>query len=418
MLLGWGGNDFLDGGEGKDMIFAGSGNDVIVYDGNDFVVDGGKGIDVLLAGKDARMPDGSDLTLRRLLHPKVAEDARGEKVPHVFDVELLLKAKHTNNVENLGINGIASLAAFGIIINADNTISLDQNLWTGVKNSGDIPGSQGSPDWPYLFQFTYDHDGIKLELDIVDPDGTGSMIHYQPFPKTDGADAPADDASALVAAAADADNDSAGGEQSLAMNDHAAPAEARVTHGGGAAPAADAQSADDGLDAFLAQVEALNGDRDDALIFTEGNDVVGAHEGRDFIYTGAGNDLIIYDAADYLIDGGENIDFLLTDQDVSLDGLSNVTNVEVLLKGDAAMSLTRMEELAEKYGIQMSDDGNSMTLTLAQDGKNGWTRGEDGVYTHHNEKGDVDLTMETSLQVTDNAAADQAAQTLTLASQG
>lgn len=423
VLLGWGGNDFLDGGEGKDMIFAGSGNDVIVYDGNDFVVDGGKGIDVLLAGKDARMPDGSDLTLRRLLHPKVAEDARGEKVPHVFDVELLLKAKHTNNVENLGINGIASLAAFGIIINADNTISLDQNLWTGVKNSGDIPGSQGSPDWPYLFQFTYDHDGIKLELDIVDPDGTGSMIHYQPFPKTDGADAPADDASALVAAAADADNDSAGGEQSLAMNDHAAPAEARVTHGGGAAPAADgpaadAQSADDGLDAFLAQVEALNGDRDDALIFTEGNDVVGAHEGRDFIYTGAGNDLIIYDAADYLIDGGENIDFLLTDQDVSLDGLSNVTNVEVLLKGDAAMSLTRMEELAEKYGIRMSDDGNSMTLTLAQDGKNGWMKGEDGSYTHYDEKGDVDLTMETSLQVTDNAAADQAAQTLTLASQG
>ncbi|WP_304473466.1 calcium-binding protein [uncultured Desulfovibrio sp.] len=160
------------------------------------------------------------------------------------------------------------------------------------------------------------------------------------------------------------------------------------------------------------------GTGNDTLYGGEGNDYLNGGEGRDTLYGGAGNDILVYDPNDYLIDGGENIDFLLTDQDVSLDGLSNVTNVEVLLKGDAAMSLTRMEELAEKYGIRMSDDGNSMTLTLAQDGKNGWMKGEDGSYTHYDEKGDVDLTMETTLQVTDNAAADQAAQTLTLASQG
>ncbi len=164
----------------------------------------------------------------------------------------------------------------------------------------------------------------------------------------------------------------------------------------------------------------MGGAGDDYLFGGAGNDYLDGGAGKDYLNGGAGSDLLVYDAEDYLIDGGNNIDFLLTDKDnVSLGTLENVRNVEILLKGEGAMSLTRMEELAEKYGIEMSADGNSLTLTMGE--TNGWTAKDDGTYIHHDENGEVDLTMETAnltVRESDSDEAAQAAQTLTLSAQG
>ncbi len=424
ILLGWGGNDFLDGGEGKDMIFAGSGNDIIEFDRQDFVIDGGKGIDLLLASQEALAVKGdTPYTLRQLMFNNNGVDKgdkAGEGRPYVHNVEMMLIARHTNNVQNLGITSQAALAAYGIVVMGDH-IELDSNLWKHNGWAGweeKDPGRLSDPGENQLYSFTYDHDGVGLTLEIVKDANGFPSIKFKPFPKAEETEAQADDASAVVVASDDADDDGTGAEHSLAMNGHhAAPAAARSAHGGAEAPASEAQqdgqAADEGLDAFLSQVEALGGDRDDALIFGAGNDVVAGGEGRDFLYAGAGDDLIVYDPSDYLIDGGEGIDFLLAGADAkhSLadmlgnwerhgadNGMPMVHDVEVMLKG-VDTSLQNMDALAKEYGFSMEKDADGKEILKLDSDK--WHLDEEhsgnGTTTWVNAD-DNGITLETTLQ--------------------
>ena len=119
------------------------------------------------------------------------------------------------------------------------------------------------------------------------------------------------------------------------------------------------------------------------------------------MFGGAGNDLMVYDNEDAIIDGGAGIDFLLTDKpNLDLANLGNVSNVEVLLTvgSDKIKDLTSIADLAKECGITLTDtnrDGNAdgMTLTKADtSGNNGWMVSGTG-YEHHDASGNVDLTM-------------------------
>ena len=78
-----------------------------------------------------------------------------------------------------------------------------------------------------------------------------------------------------------------------------------------------------------------------------------------------------------------------------------VDSIEVLLKGDAALSLTSIQELADKYGIELgTNPAGQETLTLDM-GK--WTEQADGSYDFN---GDADLTLETNLQHDSDASSD------------
>ena len=142
---------------------------------------------------------------------------------------------------------------------------------------------------------------------------------------------------------------------------------------------------DDGLDAFIKSVEGTDADGDDRLFGGTGDDVLLGMGGDDFldggtgedaIFGGAGNDIIVYDSNDYLVSGGSGIDFMVSDDSTltlttllsgGKDGQDGpiVDSIEVLLKGDAALSLTSIQELADKYGIELdtNPDGQE-TLTL------------------------------------------------------
>ena len=88
---------------------------------------------------------------------------------------------------------------------------------------------------------------------------------------------------------------------------------------------------------------------------------------------------IKYDSTDFLVDGGDGIDFLITDnKDLTLDDLLRntdpnngpiVQNVEVLISGDDALSLTDTAGL-KQYGIELGLDGDKETLTLSD----AWTQ--------------------------------------------
>ena len=116
------------------------------------------------------------------------------------------------------------------------------------------------------------------------------------------------------------------------------------------------------------------GSGDDVLFGGSGDDYLDGGEGRDILFGGSGNDIIKYDSSDFLVDGGDGIDFLITDnKDLTLDELLRntdpnngpiVQNVEVLISGDHALSLTDTAGL-KQYGIELGLDGDKETLTLS-----------------------------------------------------
>ena len=166
----------------------------------------------------------------------------------------------------------------------------------------------------------------------------------------------------------------------------------------------------DELDAFIESVEGTDADGGDRLFGGTGNDVLFGMGGDDFIeggagedaiFGGAGNDIIVYDKADYLVSGGSGIDFMVsTDSELTmealLEGTGNgngpiVKGIEVLLKGEDALSLTSIQELADKYGITLgTNDKGEETVSL----DDRWIKQEDGSYDF---TGDADLTLETNL---------------------
>ena len=158
-------------------------------------------------------------------------------------------------------------------------------------------------------------------------------------------------------------------------------------------------SGEDAGDGGLLLPEGVEG-----LFGTDGDDYLRGGEGSDAIFGGAGNDIIVYDQQDYLVSGGSGIDFMVSDDtSLTLDGLlSNtssdkplVSGIEVLLKGEDALSLTSINDLADRYGITLGvNEAGEETLQL----DDRWTKQDDGSYDFNGgAEADGGLTLETNL---------------------
>ena len=158
-------------------------------------------------------------------------------------------------------------------------------------------------------------------------------------------------------------------------------------------------SGEDAGDGGLLLPEGVEG-----LFGTDGNDYLRGGEGSDAIFGGAGNDIIVYDQQDYLVSGGSGIDFMVSDDtSLTLDGLlSNtssdkplVSGIEVLLKGEDALSLTSIKDLADRYGITLGVNEAGEEILQLDDR---WTKQDDGSYDFNGgAEADGGLTLETSL---------------------
>lgn len=420
ILFGGAGNDYLYGNgknkedattkfTDKDMLFGGSGNDILVYDANDAIIHGGSDTDILLAGSDA---------------PSLAEmmdsgNGSGDR-PYVGGIEVLLRSMGTKHVENLGITSLKALRErYGVEI--ENNMLVLGAAWS------QIPSDAGGN---LIFELTL-ADGSKLQLETTlgQDEVKGDYTRLSPEDAVAQTAAFTDDADAAVAAASGADRvaqQDADGDVALGVAD-TAPAEALpfqaampsqsadLPRAEAVASAARPQAAaggdddaagtpDAALDDFLAHVDELGGKADEVLFGSDANDFLVGAEGQDYMYAGAGDDLIVYDPTDYLIHGGDGIDVLLGGSDLSLsledmlqaadpDNGPIVKDVEVLIKGADALSLTSMDELAEKLGVIIDHEKGTMTLT-------GWTKGDsvtgaDGkTYTTYT---NGDVTLETTL---------------------
>ncbi|HCZ43690.1 MAG TPA: hypothetical protein DHV46_03885, partial [Desulfovibrio piger] len=150
--------------------------------------------------------------------------------------------------------------------------------------------------------------------------------------------------------------------------------------------------------------QLFGGAGDDVIFGGSGNDFIDGGEGEDAIFGGAGNDIIVYDNNDYLVSGGSGIDFMVSDDksltlsrllDNSVDDKPLVSGIEVLLKGEDALSLTSLDQLAKDYGITLGTNAEGKeTLILDMDK---WTKTTDGIYAFNGGAEDGGLTLETNL---------------------
>ncbi|HIW00479.1 MAG TPA: hypothetical protein H9894_04745, partial [Candidatus Desulfovibrio intestinipullorum] len=154
--------------------------------------------------------------------------------------------------------------------------------------------------------------------------------------------------------------------------------------------------------------QLYGGSGDDLLFGMGGDDYLVGGEGEDILFGGAGNDIVVYDKNDVMVSGGSGIDFMVTtDENLTMAELEKgdgspglgpiVEGINVLLKGEDALSLTNMDQLASKYGITV--EGNEIHLG------EGWTKdtstGSENTYTFQGDNDTPSLTMEVNLSSDD-----------------
>lgn len=112
-------------------------------------------------------------------------------------------------------------------------------------------------------------------------------------------------------------------------------------------------------------------------------------------------DIVAYDSTDYMVDGGEGVSFMVSDnEDLTMDDILQgdgqhgpiVSNIDVLITGEGAESLTNMDQLARDYGISVDRDANALTLDES------WQKVDSG-HTDTQVFSNGSLTLETSLDV-------------------
>ena len=187
----------------------------------------------------------------------------------------------------------------------------------------------------------------------------------------------------------------------------------------------------DTLDKLIASVEGTDADGNDQLYGGSGNDVIfgmGGDDyivggsGEDIVFAGSGNDIIVYDGSDYLIDGGSGLDVMIGDGSTpSLDALLGkttkpegqpiVNDVEVLIRGENALSLTSIDALKE-LGITITHEDAGGRVELSDAWSYTETKGDVVSYTN----GDgltVDInTAEVEVDSSIQDMVDQAAQNI------
>jgi hypothetical protein len=138
ILFGQGGNDTLDGGKGNDILLGGTGDDTLIGgQGNDILI-GGLGADTFVwkAGdighdiiKDFNHAQGDKIDLSDLL-----KDVGNN------DLSNYLQVTTTDNVTTLQVSTAGKLNAEGGTANADVSIKLEGNNWSGSSIDSLIAG--------------------------------------------------------------------------------------------------------------------------------------------------------------------------------------------------------------------------------------------------------------------------------------
>jgi len=129
---------------------------------------------------------------------------------------------------------------------------------------------------------------------------------------------------------------------------------------------------------------------------TRDDDYLVGGEGADTILGREGNDIIVYDPIDELVDGGKGYDFLIATGDIG----ENAKNYEAIIRGANASDIKSMDDLAD-LGLVFNAEGTEIDTT-AKTWTDNWTEQGDGQWTFSgNITGDKKVTITIMSQTDD-----------------
>ena len=446
---GGAGDDYISGGVGKDSIFAGDGNDIIVYDSEDVTISGGQGIDILVsndalsmsdveadsriegieavitgAGADNLKPadlaglgiriDGDTITIDTTRWTQensvwkqndgglslelgsmwgAGQDANGNMsytLTASGSAVMAFAAAHIPDipvtVEDAASGQEASLVSSLIMPNVDSGTDAVSGHPADAQQGDSLLGldsagmfGDDAADWPlFPADDAWETDSFLYgSIDGTQGDADMFKTYVDGLNTTDGMTIPAADNGMETS---DFPLLGDGSEQNVGL---------------GSADGSDADSPYTADSLTSENVMLFGAEGDDNLFF-------GGEEYND-VFAGSSDEILVYDANDYLIDGGSGIDFMVGGEDTpSLDDLLNhtakidgqpiVNDVDVLITGKDALSLTNIEQLTKDYGITLGmNEHGQETLTLDT---SMWAANENGTFDY---TGQEDLTLQTNL---------------------
>ena len=155
---------------------------------------------------------------------------------------------------------------------------------------------------------------------------------------------------------------------------------------------------------------------------TDGEEYIDGRDGSDIIDAGAGNDTLVYDAADTLLDGGADFDTIVLSDGINLDFsdetidtvINNIEKIDMTDNGSHTISNLSLDDILDMTATD-SDGINSLTISGDLGDKvinldttsNGWTEvdGADSDFSdgksYTNDSGDsITLTVDEQIDTT------------------
>ncbi len=302
----------------------------------------------------------------------------------------------TVKIDNLAQSFSVDLAALASDAEGDE---LDLDI-TGMDTDGHVAGTYGT--------LSYDAETGSYSYALDTSDDTLAAIEAdQPLTESftytvdDGVNEPVPGSITL-------NLDLSGLELPLPEEPEETPGEGETTIPDSSQGEDSSETADAGTDAgedFEAIVYALENGEDDTPLFAR--DTYSLADGEEMYSLSPDDpeentvDIVAYDSTDYMVDGGEGVSFMVSEnEDLTMDDILQgdgqhgpiVSNIDVLITGEGAESLTNMDQLARDYGIAVDKDANSLTLDESWQ-KVDSSQADTQVFSNGS------LTLETSLDV-------------------
>ena len=291
--------NILDGGAGADSLYGGAGNDNLLgREGND-LLDGGTGYDFLQGGEgnDTYIVDSSNIDTDSF--DQIGEEEDGGTDTVISSVSYRL----ADFVEVLNLSGSSQIEGYGNV--GDNTI-------TGNSVSNTLYGEEGND----LLD-----GGAGSDL-LVGGEGNDTFI--------------VDNASDLIS-----ENEDSGTDLVISSVTHTlADNVENLTLSGNAV----ISGYGNGLNNTIvgnSRANTISGDAgNDSLVGGEGSDSISGGLGVDSLFGGVGSDTLVADSLDAILDGGTELDWVVSEDSVDLSSSRFVRIENIRLVGTSNIFAT------------------------------------------------------------------------------
>ena len=289
----------LDGGLGADSLYGAAGDDILQGGESNDLLDGGTGNDILQGGEgnDTYIVDSSNIDTDS--HDQIGEEEDGGTDTVLSSVSYML----ADFVEILNLTGSSQIKGYGNF--GDNTI-------TGNRVSNTLYGEEGND----LLD-----GGAGADL-LVGGEGNDTFI--------------VDNASDVISESEDSGTDLAISSVTYTLADNVE----NLTLSGNSVISGHGNNLNNIIVGNSRANTISGGGGKDSLVGGEGNDYIVGGAGIDSLYGGVDSDTLVADSLDAILDGGTELDWVVSEHSIDLSRSRFVRIENISLVGTSSVNAT------------------------------------------------------------------------------